>query len=140
MPLATCPRCKRMFNKIQHPICEKCDPEEEKDYERIHAVVAENPGAPMARVAELAGVDVVVVKRMLDQGLVASTALNEATKCGRCGAPAISAAKKLCQACLDKMNLEMAKAQSDMRQNLLKTPVSKPAMHSRDIIADKRQS
>lgn len=140
MPLATCPRCKRMFNKVQTPICEKCEPEEENDYERIRKVVSENSGASMARVAELAEVDIAVVKRMTDQGLVATTALNEATKCGRCGAPAISGAKKLCQACLDKMNLEMARAQADMRQNLMRKPAPSQAMHSRDIINDKRDS
>lgn len=139
MPLATCPRCKRMFNKVQTPICASCEPEEEKDYERIRDVVAENPGASMEAVAKMAEVDVSVVRRMMDQGMVASTVPGDSVKCGRCGAPAISAAKKLCQACLDKMNLDMAKAQSQMRQSMTARPAANQGMYSKDADEGKRR-
>lgn len=132
MPLATCPRCKRMFNKVQTPICTACEPEEEQDYERIRDVVAENPGASMEAVAKMAEVELDVVKRMMDQGMVASTALSDKVKCGRCGAPAISAARKLCQACLDKMNLDMAKAQAEMRQSMAPRPAANQGMYSKE--------
>lgn len=115
MALAKCVRCDKMFNKLSSPVCVDCQKEEDADFERIRDVLAENPDLNAEGVAELSGVDMECVLRMLDQGLISNISLGEAVKCGRCGAPAISVTKRLCQSCLEKLNREMANAQKSIK-------------------------
>ncbi len=85
-------------------------PEEEADYEKVRAVIDEHPDLSSEAVAELSDVSLKLVLRMLDQGLVTNTSLSGGSAtCGRCGAPAISASKKLCHSCLEKLNQNVMK-------------------------------
>jgi DNA-directed RNA polymerase subunit M/transcription elongation factor TFIIS len=111
MALVSCPRCKKLFDKGVALICAKCQPEEDADYGKIRAVLDRSPQLNAEEVAAEAEVPVACVMRMLQEGLITNVSLTEKIKCGRCGAPAISFTKKLCQACLDKLNAEVAVAQ-----------------------------
>jgi len=116
MPIASCARCGRMFNKTAVSVCPACVPAEDADMEKVRTVLAENDDLNAEQVAEIAEVDLKVVQRMMEDGIVAAATLDASEfKCGRCGAPAISASKKLCQSCLEKLNAEMAKAQAGIR-------------------------
>jgi len=116
MPLAGCARCGRMFGKTTSSVCPACLPDEEADMDKVRAVLAEDENLNAEQLAERAEVGLEVVQRMLDDGIVTAATLEPGeVKCGRCGAPAISAAKKLCESCLEKMNVEMAKAQANIR-------------------------
>ena len=115
MPLATCGRCAKMFNKVGSNVCPGCNEAEEADYEKIRDVVAKNETLNSEQVAEEAGVDIAVVRRIISEGRVAQVSLGEVPKCGKCGAPAISNTKKLCQACLERLNVEVSKAQSQIK-------------------------
>lgn len=116
MPLSNCERCRKMFNKVSTSICSECLPEEEADIHKVREVIEREPNLTPDRAAELAGVDVGVVHRMVEVGVIARVDPNEKISCGKCGAPAISASKRLCQACLDRLNLEVAQAQFNMRK------------------------
>ncbi len=121
MPLAKCARCKKMFNKEDSPICRHCIPAEEADYDKVRAALEKEPRLNAEEVAAKAEVDVECVKRMLEAGVIEAVT-GEGVRCGMCGAPAISASKRLCQACLDKLNMDMAKAQSKIRLGMKKPP------------------
>lgn len=112
MPLSNCPRCKKMFNKTaEASVCASCESAEQGDYAKVREVLQKEPGLNMEQAAERADVPLTVVQRMLKEGsLVSANAIDTGT-CGRCGQrPAISMAKKLCQECLDKLNMEVAQA------------------------------
>jgi len=96
-------------------VCAKCQEAENADYDKIRAVLERDPSLNAEETAEAAGVTVQCVSRMLQEGLIANVSLAESVKCGRCGAPAISLNKKLCQACLEKLNAEVAAAQSKIK-------------------------
>ncbi len=116
MPLSSCARCGRMFNKATVSVCPACLPAENADTEKVREVLAEHDNLNAEQVAEMADVDLEVVQRMMKDGIVSVVSLDASEiKCGRCGAPAISAAKKLCQSCLEKLNTEMVKAQTSIR-------------------------
>lgn len=115
MPLASCGRCGKMFNKVTANVCPSCHEAEESDYEKIRDVVSRNETLNTEQVAEEAGVDIAVVRRIISEGRVAQVNLGEVPKCGKCGAPAISITKKLCQACLERLNVEVSKAQSQIK-------------------------
>ena len=115
MGLASCQRCKKLFEKIRNPICPACDQAEEDDYEKIRQALVEHPNQTAEQLAEGTGITIDCVLRLLAQGRIETTAANKGVKCGRCGAPAISVSKKLCEACLQKLNAELAQQQGKLR-------------------------
>ncbi|MFP4500663.1 MAG: hypothetical protein ACLFTT_06655 [Candidatus Hydrogenedentota bacterium] len=139
MPLAKCPRCGNMFNKDQDIVCHECQEAEEKDYEKVRAVIENSPNLNMDEVATKADVDIACVKRMLEQGVITTKVEGgEGVRCGMCGAPAISISKRLCQACLDKLNTQMFKAQSQVKLSARRKPdLGNTSVH--DALDEKRR-
>ncbi len=116
MPLSKCPRCEQMFNKQNTLICAKCQPNEDEDYEKVREALDEQPNMTPEQVAEVTGVGIGCILRLLDDGRIAAMPDGESRiKCGRCGAPAISLSKRLCEACLQKLNSEVARAQATIK-------------------------
>lgn len=141
MPLAKCARCSKMFNKTEVAVCNDCLPAEESDYDKVRTVVEKSPNMSADEVAAHADVDLDVVKRMLAQGIVAMKSAAEKIVCGMCGAPAISVSKRLCQACLDKLNAQMLRAQSQVKLESKPKPTSDyNAGNVHDAFHEKRRS
>lgn len=140
MPLAKCVRCNNLFDKRDTSVCPACAKEEEMDFEKVREVVEDHPDMSAEAVAELSDVGLQVVMRILDQGLVTNTALigGEVT-CGRCGAPAISASKKLCNACLEKLNQNVLKQKRDLTIEYKKPVEVGGASSVREMIEQKRR-
>ncbi|MFO7977001.1 MAG: hypothetical protein R6V12_20510 [Candidatus Hydrogenedentota bacterium] len=116
MPLSKCPRCSRMFNKQTEMVCPLCQPDEDADYESVRQALAEHPNLTAQELTELTGVELSCILRLLGAGRIASLAdLENKAVCGRCGAPAISLSKRLCKACLEELNAEVAKAQASIK-------------------------
>jgi hypothetical protein len=105
-----------MFNKVHTVVCPVCLPAEDQDAEAVRESLEENPNLNAEQVAEMTGVNIQVVLRLIDQGAIACATELEGhvVRCGRCGAPAISASKRLCQACLEKLNTQVAIAQRNI--------------------------
>ncbi|MCC6143900.1 MAG: hypothetical protein IT368_08840 [Candidatus Hydrogenedentes bacterium] len=141
MPLAKCPRCERLFNKGETKVCATCLPAEEEDYGKVRDVIAEDENLPPAEVAKRAKVHVDVVYRMINEGVITSVATGTAVSvaCGMCGAPAISLSKKLCQACLDKLNHQVARAQSQIKATPLQKPGFESNLSAHEIFYQKRR-
>lgn len=114
MAIEQCPRCNSMFDKSGFPVCSKCQLLEEDDYEKVRQILDHNEGWPAERLAEESGVDLAVVLRMLDQGMVSDINLSD-VRCGRCGRPAISSTKKICQKCLGELEKQVAKVNQSSR-------------------------
>ena len=125
MPIAQCPRCKGVFNKISALVCPKCQAPEEEDYERIRELMADHEERTVQELAEAADTDRGTVMRMLELGLI-SDIRDETFKCGRCGAPAISAARKLCQGCLSELDRKVSQVKNELL--IPKTPAD--SVHS----------
>ncbi len=115
MPLAKCPRCKKMFNKADNAVCSDCITHELEDQDKVRAILDQNPNMNAEALSLKADVPIDVVHRMLEMGELTNVGLGEQPRCGRCGAPAISVSKKLCQGCLEKLNAEMAQAQRTIK-------------------------
>lgn len=115
MPLTNCPRCDRMFDQRPgHDVCDNCVPAEDVDMERISQFVSNNPDVSPADVASALTIDYQIVMRAVNAGRVAQVANLEAVRCGRCGAPAISHSKKLCENCLAELNAQLARERNNM--------------------------
>lgn len=140
MPLASCPRCKKMFNKTNNVlVCTSCETAEEDDYTRIREVLANQPGLTAEQTAKEADVAVAVVQRMVKEGALAAVNPSDAIMCGRCGSnPAISAAKRLCAACLEKLNLEVAQASAAIKMRDAKSAQVGEYLSARRAFDEKR--
>lgn len=144
MPLSKCPRCDNLYNKTEDMVvCAGCRADEEQDYETVRETLEEKPDLNAQQVAELSGVAVNCVLRMLETGVITSeaTLLGENIRCGRCGGKAISATKRLCQACLEKLNQEVARTQKSIKIAVKKTTEVGLASggNVRDSMNDKRR-
>lgn len=140
MPLAKCVRCNNLFDKLTNPVCPACVPEEESDFDKVRAVLDDHPDLGAEALAEMADVSVPLVMRMLDQGLVTNTSLSgTSTKCGRCGAPAISASKKLCHSCLEKLNQNVMKQKHKIALSQSKEVEVGGASSVRKMLEEKRR-
>ena len=141
MPLAGCARCKKMFGKTTSPVCAACQADEDVDIEKVRALVRTNPELNSEELTERAEVDLEVVQRMIRSGILMSAVVEGGqVKCGRCGGRAISASKKLCQPCLDKLTMEMAQAQAGIRLGARKPPeIGGNPLNVRKTLETKRQ-
>lgn len=159
MPLASCVRCNKMFNKVEYPVCPACMPEEEADLEKIRNVLAEHSGqseteadhdkvrAVLANnsdlsaeeVSEMAEVNLSVVHRMVEEGLVIQLSAADKAYCGKCGAPAISMSKRLCPACLAKLSTEVNRARSEIKLEEQKPPAIGHIGSVRETLEKKRK-
>ncbi len=140
MPLAKCVRCDNLFDKGDNPVCPPCKPDEEADFEKVRECLNEHPDLSAETVAELADVPLKVVMRMVDQGAVTNvSAISGAPKCGRCGADAISATKKLCHACLEKLNQQVLKQKREISIEKRKEVEVGEASSTRQMLEQKRR-
>ena len=140
MSLAKCLRCENSFDKADNPICPACKPDEECDFEKVRECLDEHPDISAEAVAELADVPLKVVMRMVDQGVVTNvSALEETPKCGRCGADAISASKKICHACLDKLNRNVLEQKQQISMAKRREVEMGEASSVRQMLQEKRR-
>lgn len=116
MPLTNCARCNRLFNKTTRPVCDACAPLEEEDQARVLRTLESQPNLPIRMLAETAQVSLEVIRRMQEQGMIAGPTNVEEVRCGMCGAPAISAEKQVCAACLARLDREVAQTQAMLRE------------------------
>ena len=75
MPLAKCPRCKAFFDKKDKPVCSKCLPDEELDYETVRTYIQTHPDETADQVSAGSKVDRACVLRMMDQGIIQNLSL-----------------------------------------------------------------
>ncbi len=136
MSLDKCKRCGRLFNRVQTPICVACMPKEEADYDRIRGVLNETPGLSVEQVASAAEVEKSCVLRMIDAGRLANSAVSDSVPCGRCGAPAISVTKRLCEKCLTELDRECAENMRGLREKM-RGGEAVPTVH--EVVEAKRQ-
>ena len=140
MALTTCPRCKKLFDKTCAAVCVHCQSAEDADFDKIRGLLDQTPNLNAEQVAEEAQVSLECVLRMLEEGLIASVSLMEQVKCGRCGAPAISMSKKLCQACLEELNAKVAQAQGKIKIGQKKQVQIGEYLQARRALEEKRRT
>lgn len=140
MPLSKCVRCEKLYNKIKSPVCPACMPDEDKDFDLVRETLSNNPNLNAEQVAELSGVNIECVLRMIQDGLISSIKSGTDVKCGRCGAPAISITKRLCQSCLDKLEKEVAKSRSKIQLGERKETQVGEYSNIRQTFTEKRRS
>ena len=138
MALHKCARCAKLFNRIHSVICPKCQPAEDQDFSKIHNAIRRNAGLKAAEIAEVAGVAVDCVLRMLGEGRLRIEVNDERPFCGRCGEPAISMAKRLCERCLAELDRECAAAMRDLQKEIPYGARARRVASKMDVLGERR--
>ena len=115
MSLASCHKCKKLFQKVRKSICPACEAAEEDYYETVRKFLSDNPGKNAEEVSKEANVPIDTVLRFIEEGRVEAQGVASNIMCGKCGKPAISPTKRLCQNCLEKLNAQLAQQQSRVK-------------------------
>ena len=100
LPIATCKRCGKLFNKVTLDICPDCVRKEEVLFDEIKLFLRTHENATIEEVVEALDVDEeLVVKFLRDGRLVASKKMTY--PCAECGKPISTG--KYCPDCLKNM-------------------------------------
>ena len=138
LALAKCARCGRVFTKVRSAVCVECQDDEDRDFNKIRDVLDASPNSTVEHVAEKAGVPRACVFRLIKDGRIASVLPSAHIRCGRCGAQAISIAKRLCEHCLIELDREFAHALSTLYANRRARPRS--SVHkTHQLVSSKRK-
>lgn len=114
MTLANCERCKSIFNKVSGPVCPTCIEQEENDFKIVNDALREEPHQTVDQLAKKTDVSEKTILRFIKDKRIASDKDLFDVKCGKCGAPAISIATRLCERCAAEMSRAVGQARSDM--------------------------
>lgn len=114
MALANCARCKGIFNKVSGPVCPACIEQEEKDFKVVNDALREESNQTVEQLAEKTGVSEKMILRLIKDKRIASDTDLVGVTCGKCGAPAISLATRLCERCAGEMSKAIGQARTDM--------------------------
>lgn len=136
--LAKCPRCNKLFSKDMHAVCSGCLPKEEEDYRKIRKILDLGGDRTPLELAQAAGVPLDCVYRLRDEGSITQVA-SGSVKCGRCGKPALSTSRKLCAACLNKLESECSQTVIQMA-NQVKESLRGTSLNVRQTVESKRRA
>ncbi len=90
MEYSNCPRCGKLFVRLNKPICPECEKEEEKAFDNLRDYLDKNPDQPMAVVSDNTGVPMRRILQYIRDGRLEMTmgiADENPLKCVRCGTP-----------------------------------------------------
>ena len=123
-----CPRCGKIFVKINDPICAPCVKEEEAIFDKVCEYIRENPDKTIKEICDACDVTTKRVLTYLKEGrLEASKGLQGESICSRCGRPIKSG--RMCEKCVLEVNAQV----SDMKEQSLAKNSAGGRVFTRDI-------
>lgn len=134
MEYANCARCKKMFLRVNNPICPECEKEEEKQFQIVKEYLDGNPANSLSQVSEETGVSVKRILKFIRDGRIEMTegiSAENVLRCGQCGRPIAKGV--FCDSCQVQYNMVV----NEMIQDKEKVKESK-GMHSLPSALDKR--
>ncbi len=104
MALENCQKCNGIFTRISGPLCPTCVEQDEQDFKAVNEALRERPHQTIDELAKRTGVSEKTIVRLIKDKRIASNVNTEGVTCGKCGAPAISLATRLCERCAGEMS------------------------------------
>lgn len=113
MPLANCPRCKKLFNKVAANLCDACRHQEEEDFDLCYRFLRDNPNSTVAMIAQATEVE---PRQILDFYRTGRLIAGEAGyPCERCGGPTHRGS--YCVKCTDTLRAGFAPSSPARRED-----------------------
>ena len=101
MPLANCPKCGGLFNKITQEICPKCFQEEEELLRQAQEYLRQNRNAAVFQIVQELDIDQMLIEKWVKEkrlNIVTAEDLQDKKFCLECGRE-IKGAGTLCKTC-----------------------------------------
>jgi len=107
MAAMNCPKCGRLFNRVQARVCPACEKLEEEQFQQLRKYIEEEPFANITELADATGVPTKRILRYIREGrLEMSQGLMGELKCSQCGEPIEEG--NFCSSCSQKMAANLA--------------------------------
>lgn len=107
MPLANCPECGHLFNRLHDRLCPACTARENEQFDRVRAHMRENNVHSATQLADETEVPRDVILRWVDEGRLELQRTDEEREgCKRCGKPAEHG--DLCNRCKTELAQQIA--------------------------------
>ncbi len=98
MEVVNCPRCGRVFTRINKPVCPACIKEDEDTFENVRTYVKENPQCSMKELSEETKVSIKRITQYIRDGrLEISSGMAGEITCTQCGRPILTG--RFCEKC-----------------------------------------
>jgi NMD protein affecting ribosome stability and mRNA decay len=119
-----CPRCGKLFMRLNAPICEPCIKEEDEIFEMVRLYIKENPGASITEVSAECEVPVKRIKQYIKDGkLDASEGMRGDITCSKCGRPILGG--RMCGECVQAAGAQVVEMKAE-------AAASKSAYHTQN--------
>lgn len=120
--VANCLKCKKIFNKINVPICPDCIKKEEELFDEVRLLIKDNPLIDIDKVIEDTGVTKrKLIKWIKEDKLVLELHGADALSCSKCGKPLTHG--KICKKCANRMQETVNIISNSMKKEKPKTNV-----------------
>ena len=107
MEPTNCPRCGKLFMKINESVCPSCAKELDEKFEDVRAYLKDNPNRTIKEVSEACNVSVKSILRYIREGkLEASAGIQSEVTCSRCGIPITTG--RMCKKCAAEVGQQVA--------------------------------
>lgn len=137
--LSKCVRCERVFVRLQSPVCPTCQPDEDRDFDKIRDLLDRKPDLTPEQLLTETGVPLECIMRMLSEGRLQGVNVGPPPRCGRCNAPAISHSLRLCPKCHARLNRDCIEAIRSVQSTLRAKPRS--SLHAtHQTVEEKREA
>ena len=107
MTMENCRKCKKIFPRINEPICDNCKKEEEDLFLKVKEYLSENRNATILEISENTGATAKKISGYLRDGRLEISSSNGELNCRICNAPINSG--QYCDRCLIDVNKEIEK-------------------------------
>ena len=113
MEVVNCPRCGRVFTRINKPVCPACVKEDEETFEKVRTYIKDNPMCTLVSLSEETKVSVKrIVQYIRDGRLEITKAMEGEITCTICGKPILTG--RFCDKCsLDIKRTALEKKQEE---------------------------
>lgn len=103
MSFSNCPRCGKLFNFINSPVCDNCRKEEEEIFDRVRAYVKEHPNSNINKISQETEVSQKKILKYVREGkLELSSEVGLGIPCEKCGRNIRTG--RFCNNCISNLN------------------------------------
>jgi flagellar operon protein (TIGR03826 family) len=113
MALANCKRCGRLFNQLNHDICNICLREEEQMFFTVRDYLKDHRRAGVYEVSDATGVETTMIIKFIREGRLSTVDHDNLNfPCESCGTPIVEG--RFCKPCKDRLNKGFAQTKDEL--------------------------
>jgi len=130
MEMANCLRCRKLFPRINEPICDDCKKREEDLFLAVKEFLRENPKSTILKISEVTGASHKRITQWLREGRLELSSGSGDLQCRGCGKDITSG--NYCDPCFIQVNQDIDSMFSNNKDAKIHGGLSAGAMRTRN--------